>query len=187
MARIIVPTPLTEGMTLISETVASANSSINFTSIPGTYKQLMLVWTGLYPSNTSQTFALRFNNDSTADIYATVLSVNTGIAGGTFTNADGDPNNGFNLLGYQSSSSSTAIQEQINGFLVIDNYASASKFKSYRGFGSWRANASVYRDPQVTGVYKSTSAITSLDIVNYAGSGTLTNATSTSIRLYGIS
>ena len=187
MARIIVPTPLTEGMTLISETVASTNSSISLSSIPGTYKQLMLIWTGLYPSNTSQTFGLRFNNDSTADIYASVLSVNTGIAGGTFTNADGDPNNGFNLLGYQSSSSSSAIQEQINGFLIIDNYASTTKFKSYRGFGSWRANASIYRDPKLTGVYKSTSAITSLNIVNLAGSGTLTNATSTSIRLYGLS
>ena len=36
--------PASGGMTLISETVASAVSSITFSSISGSYKQLLLVW-----------------------------------------------------------------------------------------------------------------------------------------------
>ena len=176
------------GMTLISETVASANSSINLTSIPGTYKQLMVVWSGLYPSNTSSLFSFRFNNDSTASIYEGVFAGagSTSITGFSDNTPD-DPNNGFALFGYSASSSSTLYHEQSKGVILIDNYASASKYKFYEGRASWRATGSVYRLTLVNGVYKSTSAITSFDIFRVSGAGTLTNATNTSIRLYGLS
>jgi len=178
--------PASGGLTLISETTASAATDINLTSIPGTYKQLMLVWSGLYPSNTSTTWGLRLNNNSTANIYEGVIS--TGSTIGSFSTTDGDDaNNGYGLFGNGAQSSSTDYQMQSKGVLLIDNYASTSKFKFYKGDASWRANGSVYREPRVTAVFKSTSAITSIDIVRLSGTGTLTNATSTSIRLYGLS
>jgi hypothetical protein len=176
------------GMTLISETTASANSSINLTSIPGTYKQLLVVWSGLYPSNTSSTFSFRLNNDSSANIYEGVVvdAGGGGISGFSLDNAD-DANNGNGIFGYNAQSSSTDYEMQCKGSILIDNYASASKFKFYEGKATWRINGSFYRSSLVNGVYKSTSAITSFDIVRIAGAGTLTNATSTSIRLYGLS
>lgn len=175
-------------MTLISETVASANSSINLTSIPGTYKQLMLVWSGLYPSNTTTQFTFRLNNDSTADIYQSVMgAAGTTSVGGFSGDIAEDANNGFPVFGYNAQSSSTDYQMQSKGTILIDNYADTTKFKFYKGQASWRANNSVYRQIVLNGVYKSTSAITSFDIIRHSGAGTLTNATSTSIRLYGLS
>ena len=181
-------TPSAGGMTLITETVASANTDINFTSIPGTYKQLVVVWSGLYPSNASSTWSFRFNNDSTAAIYQGVYSGagTTSIDGFSTNNAD-DGNQGFAIFGNGAQSTSTDYQMQSKGIIIIDNYDSTSKFKFYDGKSSWRANGSIYRSPVVNGVYKSTSAITSFDIVRISGTGTFTNATSTSIRLYGLS
>lgn len=181
-------TPSAGGMTLISETVLSANSGLNLTSIPGTYKQLMLVWSGIYPSNASSTFCFRLNNDSTANIYQGTLAGagSTSVGGIDSDNAD-DANNGFAIFGYQTAFSSTAYQEQSKGVILIDNYASTSKYKFYDARATWRANASIYRSILINGVYKSTSAITSFDIVRLNGTATLSNATNTSIRLYGIS
>jgi hypothetical protein len=175
------------GLTLISETAASANTDINLTSIPATYKQLLVVWSGLYPSNTSSTFSFRLNNDSTANIYEGVVADDAaGVGGFSLDNAD-DANNGFGLFGNGAQSSSTDYEMQCKGSILIDNYTDTTKFKYYEGQASWRANGSVYRSSNVNGVYKSTSAITSFDIVRIGGAGTLTNATSTSIRLYGLS
>jgi len=172
------------GMTLISETVASANSSINLTSIPGTHKQLLLVWSGLFPSAASSVFSIRFNNDSTASIYEGVLTPISAPAGFSGSEADDGGNGG--LFGYQTVSTSTLYYKQVQGILLIDNYASTSKYKFYNGNASWEQGATYYV-PKVDGVYKSTSAITSLDIVRLSGSDTLSNASNTSIRLYGLS
>jgi len=172
------------GLTLISETVASANSSINLTSIPGTYKQLLLVWSGLYPSGTGSVFSIRFNNDSTAGIYQGMLTPISAPAVFDSNAADDGSNGG--LFGYNSVSTSTLYYRQVQGVLLIDNYASTSKYKFYNGNGSWVQGSTAYV-PKVNGVYKSTSAITSLDIIRLSGSDTLSNATSTSVRLYGLS
>ena len=119
-------------MTLISETVLSANSGLNLTSIPGTYKQLLLVWSGIYPSNATSVFCFRLNNDSTANIYQGTLAGagSTSVGGIDSDNAD-DANNGFAIFGYNTASSSTAYQEQSKGVILLDNYASTSKYKFY--------------------------------------------------------
>jgi hypothetical protein len=57
------------GMTLISETVASSLTSLTLGSIPGTYKQLLLIWSGINHSNSTTGFALRINNSSNASDY----------------------------------------------------------------------------------------------------------------------
>ena len=181
------------GMTLISETVASANASLSLSSIPGTYKQLLLVWRGIYHSNTGSNFGIRLNNDSTADKYQG--SANGGVTGGA--SASGVTydyivlDNGTYLnypFGSSVNYSTSAIYSQVNGQLLIDNYASTSKYKSYTGSWGYYWNASPrYLVGNINGSYNSTSAVTSIDIVRLTGSETFTNATNTSIRLYGIS
>jgi hypothetical protein len=176
------------GVTLISETTASAISSLTLGSIPGTYKHIMLTWHGIYVSASGQTFGLRFNNDSTASQYS-FTGVNadptTSSFGGNNDNANDCANGTF--FPYDSTSSSDYAQAA-KGFCIIYDYASTSKYKFYSLRDSRRyVGAAKWQMNQVDGTYKSTSAITSLDIYRASGSGTFSNQSNTSIRLYGIS
>jgi hypothetical protein len=169
------------GITLISETVASAVTAIDLTSIPGTYKQLFVEWSGFKNSTAVDTgWVWRFNNDSSA-LYATMSSRTSEDA--LSTNKDLADNS--NVL-YRASIASTALQEMGAGWLLIDNYASTTKFKKYESnFGLYNGSADqVY---VLNGTYKSTSAITQLNLARNVGTATLSNDTNTSIRLYGIS
>jgi hypothetical protein len=123
-------TPSAGGMTLISETVASANSSINLTSIPQTHKQLLLIWSGLYPNAASSVFSIRFNNNSTAGVYEGMLTPISAPAAFSSDAADDGTNGG--LFGYQTVSTSTDAHRQVMGVLMIDNYASTSKYKNVK-------------------------------------------------------
>ena len=183
-------TPAAGGMTLISETVASANSSISLTSIPGTYKQLLLIWQGLYSSTTDEFFDIRFNNDSNNNY-------NTQNFGGYITLGVGQgiqPNAGVGssmMVGgtpIMAKCTGTTLARRAKGTLLLDNYASTSKLKMYSGFFSFHDNVDdQYKAQSYNGTYNSTSAVTSIDIVRIAGSGTISNATNTTIRLYGLS
>lgn len=80
--------------------------------------------------------------------------------------------------------------DSANGWLMIDNYTSTSKYKTYSLFNLFRNasdGAGVARGGFTIAYYNSTSAITSLDVVRTAGSATFTNDTNTTIRLYGVS
>lgn len=169
------------GMTLISEQTASASTGIDFTSISGSYKQLMLVWTGIYHSAASTNFTLRFNSDSGSNYYTTGLFLENSSAS---INSGGSTS--FNGSPFGNSVTSTALQERCNGQLLIDNYASTSKFKNVQLAFNYTQGATTQRFLHYVGAYASTSAITAVNIVRTSGTGTLENATSTSIRLYGI-
>jgi hypothetical protein len=180
---------VTAGMTLISETTASALSSLSLSSIPGTYKDLLLVWDGIVHSATGSQFDARINNDSAANyslgslaFYNSAWNLATGDAYTSVSNFESDAS----VFG--SSCTSTTISNQAQGSLRIVNYASTSKFKPfYVSNSSFRTAGAGIRNPLTFGIYRSTSAITSIDIVRLAGTATFSNSTSTSIRLYGIS
>ena len=195
MALTQVPAAQTGGMTLISETVASGLSSLSLSSIAGTYKQLVLIWYGVYHSDSSSTFSIRFNNDSTADAYPTNAMSGAGTSG--FYNGPDQntyiivPNSAFNLVpfGQSTNNSTSAVYTMAQGFMTIDNYASTTKIKNFQtNFGYYKNAATVgYANAIGIGQWKNTSAMTSIDVVRIGGSGTFTNATNTSIRLYGVS
>jgi hypothetical protein len=184
------------GMTLISETTASALSSLSFTGIAGTYKELYLVWEGIVASGSGSNFDIRLNNDSTGIYAYGVFGAATNNSGGLVFDADSGAS-ATSLVGASSryatfgdDGDGSGLDKNSMGWLRISNYASASKFKHYMGNwwnydnngGNTGRNACVGQ-----GVYKSTSAVTSVDIVRTAGSATFSNATDTSIRLYGLS
>jgi hypothetical protein len=182
-------TPAAGGITLISETVASAISSLTLGSIPQTYKQLLLVWSGIYHSAGSNFFDLRFNNSSSS-VYSTkrFLTRTSNGQSNIFTQED-QIGVFVNCQTFgANTTSSTVIDEQSGGFILIDDYASTTKFKNYQINYSYR-NATVPEDVlnTGTGTFESTTEITSLDIYRVSGSGTFSNKTNTSIRLYGIS
>jgi len=174
-------TPSSGGMTLIAETVASANTSISFSSL-GSYTQLYLVWSGLYTSS-ANTFILRFNSDSNNNYTQKGFEAANNTFGG-YSTAGADRIYNKEILGDLSS---TPL-EQGSGYLYVENYTSTTKFKNYYGGMGFRDGSGHTRQFVITsGTYLSTSAITSIDIVRASGTGNMTNVSNTSIRLYGIS
>jgi hypothetical protein len=174
------------GMTLISETVASAISSLSFGSISGSYKQLYLVWSGIRHSGTGSGFSIRLNNNS-GSVYAVLVggqSSDTNNIEGTTTTQISSSN--YSPFGLNANAGSLVVDSK--GYLVIDNYASSTKAKTF--YGQWNCldnTGGVYRIAQSNiGVFNSTTAITSIDIFRTAGSATFSNTGDTTIRLYGV-
>ncbi len=171
------------GMTLISNTVANANSSIQFNTL-GSYKQLLLIWHGLVASGNGQ-FGMRFNNDSNTKYY-----IQTGLIQGSACVADlrsaTHIDATYGIFG--QSFTSTDRQKASTGYLLIDNYTSTSLDKFFEGKSGWR-DVQFGSDQVISyqGSFDDTTAITSLDIVRLSGTATLSNSADTSIRLYGIS
>jgi hypothetical protein len=180
-------TPTAGGMTLISETVASTLSSLSLSTIPQTHKQLLLVYSGIIHSTTSNAFSIRFNNSSST-VYGYQINFNNNS---TFDYDFGGGNNvtrgDSSAFGREMGTSAGGYNTGAKGYLLIDNYASTSKYKFYRLEHSYRNNAGATIVVQTNGVFGDTTAITSLDVFNQTGGGTFSNATDTSIRLYGIS
>jgi hypothetical protein len=177
-------------MTLISETVASANASISLSSIPQTYKQLLLIWCGIQHNANDKAWAIRFNNDSGANYmigYLYDLGASTPNGGNDSRTSLYDDNVTGASFGFGATGSENG---DARGSLLIDNYASTTKDKFITG--CWSNYDTTYSRFNITaninGKYASTTAITSIDIVQISGTaGTITNRADTSIRLYGLS
>jgi hypothetical protein len=178
-------TPSGGGMTLISETTASALSSLSLSSIPQTYKQLMLVWNGITHSNGTTGFELRFNNTSTTSYFVKMITSN-GLAGvfNANTTVCASPYDDISAFGNNITGTGDPIIAS-SGTLLIDNYTSTSKMKVYTIDFGYYAGGNIWKNG--TGVFSSLSAITSIDVFRPRGTGTFSNNTNTSIRLYGIS
>jgi len=180
------------GITLISETVASGLSSLSLSSIPNTYKDLVLTWHGIFPSATvTSGFFMRFNNNSTAATYQGVLMTSTGSATTnsrfSFTDMSNATNAGSAPFGWYVNTASGDLQRNAAGSLTIYNYASTSKFKLYESqFYHTDQNGTNYHW-KVIGNFCDTAAISSIDVIRDTGTATFSNASNTSIRLYGVS
>jgi len=173
------------GLTLITETVASANSSIDFSSISGSYTNLQLQWTGVYHSATGSNFGFRLNSDSGSNYNETytylegTAPVGVAIYGLNQTSMGQVP--------FGNSASSTTANQTVMGVLNVYNYASTSKVKKYDMTTFYYSNNnSRYNSFTVSGYWNSTSAVTDLGIFRAAGTATLSNLSNTSIRLYGV-
>jgi hypothetical protein len=176
-------TPAAGGMTLISETVASANTAIDFTSISGSYKQLLLVWAGIAHNAADGGYGLRLNANS-GSVYVdegTIVS-NTTVSSNFQTSTYlGDDSFGFRASGGNKHNS-------VTGWLIIDNYSSTTKEKTYRNFYAYKDDFSgAEKTFSYVGRFASTTAITQINILRRSGTATISNQTNTSIRLYGLS
>jgi hypothetical protein len=170
-------------MTLIQETVASSNSSITFGSIPSTYKDLQFVWQGVQTSDTS-IFNLRFNNNSNSIYERTQFQLeqtSSAVATGTAGSEVGEITFGY-------SATEANFYGSAHGRMTIFNYASTSKVKYYETLYAMRtSNNNRFFVFVVQGTFNTTTAISSLDIFRSSGSGTISNLSNSSIRLFGVS
>ncbi len=153
------------------EPIASANpssaTSVSFSSIPDTYTDLVLVAALTQPYGFSE-IQLRFNGSSATNYSATyVKGDGSSASSNRWSNA-----NAMNLSTNGPGNSSTPLTLNV----AIQRYASTSVFKTVLS-ASGSASQQVDR---LVGLWRSTSAITSIDLFPVSW-----NITGT-VSLYGI-
>jgi len=163
------------GITLIATATPSNATTISFTSIPGTYKHLQMIYFDVFQSVSSGWWGIRLNNDSTAGQYhyrnqATLSSVtSTATMIGT--------TNQYAPIGANTTSSAT-YSLQTKGVIDIYRYAeSTNKFFTVR---SAQEATDTYAD--LRGVYIGTAAITQIDFIPSS-----TQTVTGKFYLYGVS
>jgi hypothetical protein len=151
-------TPDSGGMTLISTTSLSGNA-IALTSIPQTYNDLRIVIAGASNgTGESDVVCLRFNNNSTSNIYRRIA---TGVEDGTATS---QANQGAQVrLSIQSINDATT-----NSLFVIDvpNYTSSTTTKVGFCLNSYTQGVSgTKRNEEVAFSFDNTTAITEVNLL----------------------
>lgn len=158
-------------------------SSIEFTSIPGTYQHLQLRVIARSTKAAPEfidAMEMTINGDNTANYARHGLNGN-----GTSAVAYGVAN--ANVCMYLSITASMALASTF-GVAIVDilDYASTSKNKTVRYFNGRHQNRNDTADMVEigSGLWRSTNAITSIKFTGYLNSGTF--AQHTSVALYGI-
>lgn len=162
------PTPT---YTLISETVlGSAQASVTFSSIPGTYKDLVVEI--LYFSNeNTRAFGCRYNGDSGTNYSATHVAGN-----GSAASSGRNSNNTYAEVNYTVTASSTV---PTSVFINILNYANTNMFKTSIS-RSGKADELTWA---YASLWRSTSAITSIELRTFNSGNLLTGSV---FRLWGV-
>jgi hypothetical protein len=153
------------------QVLASATASVTFSSISASYTDIVAIVN--MPASGAVTTAIRFNND-TATNYSTTLLV--GSAGGASSYRES--NKSYGITGGLVS----GLGANSNFILQIQNYSNTTTFKTILS----RSNSATLSEVGANAIlYRSTSAISSILFIDYAG-GTNTYPTGTTFTLYGI-
>jgi hypothetical protein len=152
-----------------TETLASAQASVTFSSIPSTYTDLVLVCNYATSASTGNAL-LTFNSDTTA-LYSETAVIGNGTSA---TSSRDSAQNSIPISWFGTNSTADRVELIYN----IQNYANTSTFKTTVG----RFNLSERGTGAIVGLYRSTSAINSLTITN----GNNNFATGATFNLYGI-
>ena len=141
---------------IASITLGSSASSVEFSSIPQGYRDLVLVFNGRssYTPNAGDDLVLRFNND-TGNNYSTVIA--EGGGGTTFSESYTRSEVTVGKLATSTSSNTDFSQAIAN----IMDYSATDKHKTLLGRGD---NAALGGVSMSAGRYASNSAITSVSV-----------------------
>lgn len=158
---------------IATTTLGSETSSITFSSISSTYTDLRLVFVGIRAAGTNSAPIVRFNSDSTTNYSMTALwGDGTSATAYRESNASGIP-----LVYFDALITSTPKL----GTLDIFSYA-GSTYKTVLNTESSDRNGSG-RTVRAVGMWRSTSAITSITITDGSSRNMGVGTTAT---LYGI-
>ena len=154
---------------IATTTLSTSASSVTFSSISGSYTDLVLISTATVSSGAADLY-LRFNGDTAGNYSATILTGDGSTASSTrFTNDAAGL-----ILDYYGSVGTT-------GHICIAhimNYSNATTYKTVLS----RANRASSGTDAVVGLWRSTAAITSVTIRTSGGN----LATGSTFTLYGI-
>jgi hypothetical protein len=154
---------------IATQTLGSAAASVTFSSIPGTYTDIILVCNPITAVTTGQ-IAIRLNGD-TGSNYSRIILWGEGTTAGSYRNS----NEVYAFTGYYANlwTNPTTVIFHIN------NYSNATTNKTILGRSSNASQASMAS----VNLWRSTSAITSIGLTIGDGSNYSTGSTFT---LYGI-
>lgn len=158
---------------IATQTLSSNQTSVIFSSIPQTYTDLILVCGSLGMNTVGSAGRLRFNSDSGTNYSSTWM-----VADGTSTLSSRDSSQtSMRIIGaYTGPNTSNAETYTFS----IQNYTNTTTYKTVIGRGS-APSKEVY---SIVGLWRSTSAITSMTIVSYNGTDSF--LTGSTFTLYGI-
>jgi hypothetical protein len=173
------------GMTLIADITASAATSLSFTSIPSTYKHLLLTVNGTQSAD-DQGWGIRFNNSSATNYsyggFYNDRPTTTAQALETW-NSDGFGTDNPAKFGLILSYFGTTYGNSA-GEMWIYNYADASNQKTltWNARGSEEISGGAYgRNVNAVGTYEELAAISRIDFIR-SSTQTFTGI----VRLYGV-
>lgn len=150
-----------------TQTLGSAAASVTFSSIPQVYTDLVAV---VKAQDSNGYLFVRFNSDSSSLYSRTYLTGNGTSA--TSARATGE------AQGYTTADTTSNLSNV--GLLNIMNYSNATTFKTFIS----RENLPASSVQATVGLYRSTSAITTVSFLS--PSATATIATGSTFTLYGI-
>jgi hypothetical protein len=149
-------------------TLGTTSNSVTFSSIPGTYTDLVIVGASTISASAPSTI-IRFNGDTASNYSYTYLTGNGSSA--TSTRASNQTEILTTYNGAVSQSPNTNI-------IQIQNYANTATYKTVLS----RANQTQYGTDAIVGLWRSTAAITSITLI-IGGTGFAAGST---LSLYGI-
>ena len=159
---------------IATQTLSSAAASVTFSSIPQGYTDLILVCNGYNATGDGNALRITFNGDTASNYSITNLSgTGSSASSGRVSNASNI------LLSYESGWDTTANDR---GSIIINimNYSNATTNKTLLSRANL-ANGTFPATEAIVGLWRNTSAITSLTVGNAA-----TIATGSTFSLYGI-
>lgn len=165
---------------IATTTLSSAASSVTFSSISGSYTDLVLIINAA-TTHTSSTFPyLQFNSDTGTNYSATEL-YGTGSAAGSAR----DSNTAKGWIGFDVSISTT-VGESISTVNVM-NYSNSTTYKTWLARSNRASSALDYAGTDaIVGLWRSTAAITSVTIKNSRGATDYNFASGSTFTLYGV-
>ena len=155
---------------IATQTLGSATASVTFSSIPGTYTDLVLV-ANLKSVTGTKDFVVQFNGDTGSNYSWTALS-----GGGSVAYSESVANGTKGYLEYVAYIGTSLNANTITSFM---NYSNTTTNKIYLS----RGNNASYGTGAVTGLWRSTSAITSISVFFDSGGNIDVDST---FSLYGI-
>ena len=166
--------PTNTYVALATQTLASATASVTFSSIPQGYTDLVLVIGSLGMNATGSAGKLRFNGD-TATNYSNTVLYGTGSTAGSYRES-----NQTNIRIYGAAVGPVANGNNDNVILHIQNYSNTTTNKTV----IIRNNLPASETVAGVGLWRSTAAITSINIASYNGTDLFTAGSTFS--LYGV-
>jgi hypothetical protein len=159
---------------------AGGSSSISFTGIVGTYKHLQVRYISRCTrADVTDSLGVQFNSDTGTNYTRHLLYGYNSAAGALATTADN-----YNRAGINSAANATANVFAAGVYDILD-YSSTSKYKTLRFLGGSEDNTATGSEIRFgSGLWSSTSAITSMTF--YAQTGSANFVQYSSFALYGI-
>jgi hypothetical protein len=169
---------------IATTTLTSDQSTVTFSTISGSYTDLVLVCAAKSASGASSDdvrIYLRFNSDS-GNNYSTTYLNGDGTTAASFRDSNRAQVDNIANISTNGSSELALFTYSIN------NYSSASVFKSViqRGGNNFNASTILRQTGVAVSLWRNTNAITSILILGGSGNSSVGFASGSTFTLYGI-